>query len=130
MDTSSFHLKQYNIIGGISKAVGYDQIGYVGVVNRSQSDINGRKNMLDSLFAERMFFMFNPAYASVTYRLGTTILQRCLNKQLSEKIRLKLPSLRDQIQKRIQEMAETVKQFKKFDPSQSGSKMKTLVLYV
>ena len=88
------------------------------------------KNIHDSLKAERAFFLNSPAYASMADRLGTSFLQRLLNEQLAEHIRLKLPSLRDQIQKRIQEMAETVKQFKKFDPSQSGSKMKTLVLYV
>jgi dynamin GTPase len=39
--------------------------GYVGVVNRSQRDIDGKKDIHGALDAERKFFLSHPAYRSV-----------------------------------------------------------------
>lgn len=36
--------------------------GYVGVVNRSQKDIDGRKDIRSALEAERRFFLSHPSY--------------------------------------------------------------------
>ena len=36
--------------------------GYVGVVNRSQSDINGNKDIRAALAAEKKFFTSHPVY--------------------------------------------------------------------
>lgn len=36
--------------------------GYVGVVNRSQKDIDGRKDIKAALEAERRFFLSHPSY--------------------------------------------------------------------
>lgn len=36
--------------------------GYVGVVNRSQKDIDGRKDIKAALDAERRFFLSHPSY--------------------------------------------------------------------
>ena len=36
--------------------------GYIGVVNRSQKDIDGRKDIRAALAAERKFFLSHPAY--------------------------------------------------------------------
>ena len=37
-------------------------VGYVGVVNRSQKDIDGRKDIKAAMAAERKFFLSHPAY--------------------------------------------------------------------
>ncbi len=37
-------------------------IGYVGIVNRSQKDIEGRKDIKSALAAERKFFLTHPGY--------------------------------------------------------------------
>jgi len=36
--------------------------GYVGVVNRSQADIDGRKDIKSALASERKFFLSHPGY--------------------------------------------------------------------
>lgn len=39
--------------------------GYVGVVNRSQQDIDGRKDIRAALAGERKFFLSHPSYRFV-----------------------------------------------------------------
>lgn len=53
--------------------------GYIGVVNRSQKDIDGRKDIRAALAAERKFFLSHPAYRHMAERMGTPHLQRVLN---------------------------------------------------
>ena len=36
--------------------------GYIGIVNRSQKDIEGRKDIKSALAAERKFFLTHPSY--------------------------------------------------------------------
>ena len=36
--------------------------GYIGVVNRSQRDIDGRKDIKAALASERKFFLSHPSY--------------------------------------------------------------------
>ena len=72
--------------------------GYVGVVNRSQKDIDGRKDIKAAMAAERKFFLSHPAYRHIADRMGTPYLQRVLNQQLTNHIRDTLPGLRDRLQ--------------------------------
>lgn len=53
--------------------------GYIGVVNRSQKDIDGRKDIRAALAAERKFFLSHPAYRHIAERMGTPYLQKTLN---------------------------------------------------
>lgn len=53
--------------------------GYVGVVNRSQKDIDGKKDIKAAMLAERKFFLSHPAYRHIADRMGTPHLQRVLN---------------------------------------------------
>ena len=53
--------------------------GYVGVVNRSQKDIEGKKDIRAALAAERKFFLSHSAYRHMADKLGTPYLQKCLN---------------------------------------------------
>lgn len=41
--------------------------GYVGVVNRGQKDIEGKKDIKSALAAERKFFLSHPAYRLVSW---------------------------------------------------------------
>lgn len=61
--------------------------GYVGVVNRSQRDIEGKKNIKFALEAERKFFLSHPAYRHMADRMGTPYLQKVLNQQLTNHIK-------------------------------------------
>lgn len=54
-------------------------LGYIGVVNRSQKDIDGKKDIRAALAAERKFFLSHPAYRHMADRMGTPHLQKTLN---------------------------------------------------
>lgn len=53
--------------------------GYLGVVNRSQKDIDGKKDITAALQAERKFFLSHPSYRHLADRMGTAYLQKVLN---------------------------------------------------
>uniref|UniRef100_H2YZS2 dynamin GTPase n=1 Tax=Ciona savignyi TaxID=51511 RepID=H2YZS2_CIOSA len=56
--------------------------GYVGVVNRSQKDIDGNKDIKAALAAERRFFLSHPSYRHMAEKLGTPYLQKILNQDI------------------------------------------------
>lgn len=87
--------------------------GYVGVVNRSQKDINGNKDIKAALASERKFFLTNPAYRSLADKMGTKYLQHKLNQQLINHIRDTLPSLKRDLQKNVDELEATVAEIRK-----------------
>ncbi|KAJ8937715.1 hypothetical protein NQ318_015458 [Aromia moschata] len=101
--------------------------GYIGVVNRSQRDIDGRKDINAALAAERKFFYSHPAYRHIADRLGTPYLQRILNQQLTNHIRDTLPSLRDKLQKQLLTLEKDVEQFKHFRPDDPAIKTKAML---
>ncbi|XP_074025553.1 dynamin-1 shibire isoform X1 [Leptinotarsa decemlineata] len=101
--------------------------GYIGVVNRSQKDIEGRKDINAALQAERKFFYSHPSYRHIADRLGTPYLQRVLNQQLTNHIRDTLPSLRDKLQKQYLTLEKDVDQFKHFRPDDPAIKTKAML---
>ncbi|XP_046669227.1 dynamin isoform X13 [Homalodisca vitripennis] len=101
--------------------------GYIGVVNRSQKDIEGRKDIKAALAAERKFFLSHPSYRHLADRLGTPYLQRVLNQQLTNHIRDTLPGLRDKLQKQYLALEKDVEQFKHFRPDDPSIKTKAML---
>jgi len=73
------------------------RLGYIGVINRSQKDINERKPIQAALKAETVFFSSSPLYHSVASRCGTLYLSRTLNKILMNHIKETLPELKAKI---------------------------------
>lgn len=53
--------------------------GYIGVVNRSQKDIEGKKDIKAAMEAERKFFLTHPSYRHMANSMGTPHLQKVLN---------------------------------------------------
>ncbi|XP_073834787.1 dynamin-1 shibire isoform X11 [Musca autumnalis] len=101
--------------------------GYIGVVNRSQKDIEGRKDIHAALAAERKFFLSHPSYRHIADRLGTPYLQRVLNQQLTNHIRDTLPGLRDKLQKQMLALEKDVAEFKHFQPGDTSIKTKAML---
>lgn len=101
--------------------------GYVGVVNRSQKDIDGRKDIKAAMAGERKFFLSHPGYRHMADRMGTPYLQRVLNQQLTNHIRDTLPGLRDKLQKQLLTMEKEVEQFKHFRPDDPTIKTKAML---
>jgi len=70
------------------------KLGFIGVVNRSQQDIQGNKSLSDALSAEREFFRMHPAYRNMANRCGTQYLAKSLNTTLMSHIRERLPDIK------------------------------------
>ncbi|CAH8516587.1 unnamed protein product [Heterobilharzia americana] len=104
--------------------------GYIGVVNRSQRDIEGRKDIKAALAAERKFFLSHPSYRHMADRMGTPFLQSTLNQQLTNHIRDTLPGLRNKIQSQMLAMEKEVEEYKHYKPSDPSFKTKALLLTV
>lgn len=62
------------------------KLGFVGVVNRSQQDINNCRSMKDAHQAELEFFASHPAYKTIVHRSGSKFLAKTLNQ-----VHLELP---------------------------------------
>lgn len=104
--------------------------GYVGVVNRGQKDIVGKKDIRAALDAERKFFISHPSYRHMADRLGTPYLQKTLNQQLTNHIRDTLPALRDSLQKKMFALEKDVAEYKNFQPNDPSRKTKALMQMV
>lgn len=70
------------------------KLGFIGVVNRSQQDIQTNKPMSESLKAESDFFRHHPAYRNMATRCGTQYLAKTLNTTLMSHIRDRLPDIK------------------------------------
>ncbi|XP_070794421.1 dynamin-2 isoform X2 [Pituophis catenifer annectens] len=104
--------------------------GYIGVVNRSQKDIDGKKDIRAALAAERKFFLSHPAYRHMADRMGTPHLQKVLNQQLTNHIRDTLPSLRSKLQSQLLSLEKEVEEYKNFRPDDPTRKTKALLQMV
>merc|ERR1719291_1269421 len=101
--------------------------GYVGIVNRSQKDIDGRKDIKAAQASERKFFLSHPSYRHIADRCGSAWLQKQLNGQLTNHIRDTLPSLRDKLQKQMLGLEKEVEQYKYFRPDDPSIKTKAML---
>ena len=70
------------------------KLGFIGVVNRSQQDIQGNKPLAAALKAESDFFRHHPAYRNMANRCGTQFLAKSLNVTLMNHIRERLPDIK------------------------------------
>ncbi|KAI5819181.1 Dynamin central region-domain-containing protein [Pyronema omphalodes] len=70
------------------------KLGFIGVVNRSQQDIQGDKSLTEALKAEAEFFKYHPAYRNMAHRCGTQFLAKSLNTVLLAHIRERLPDIK------------------------------------
>ncbi|CAM4547330.1 unnamed protein product [Leuciscus chuanchicus] len=104
--------------------------GYIGVVNRSQKDIDGKKDINAAMAAERKFFLSHPSYRHLADRMGTPFLQKTLNQQLTNHIRDTLPALRAKLQSQLLSIEKEVDEYKSFRPDDPSRKTKALLQMV
>jgi dynamin 1-like protein len=55
------------------------KLGFIGIVNRSQLDINNERSMPDARANESKFFNEHPAYRNIAHKQGTSYLAKTLN---------------------------------------------------
>ena len=70
------------------------KLGFIGVVNRSQQDINSHLPMADARKAEEEFFRSHLAYRTIAHKCGTKYLAKTLNQVLLNHIRDRLPDMK------------------------------------
>ncbi|GMI81528.1 dynamin-related protein 3A, non responding to oxylipins 15, ARABIDOPSIS DYNAMIN-LIKE 2 [Hibiscus trionum] len=77
------------------------KLGYVGVVNRCQEDINKNCSIQEALAYEEQFFHDHPVYNDVSNHCGIPQLAKKLNQILEQHIRKDLPRLKALLNSRM-----------------------------
>ncbi|OEL31299.1 Dynamin-related protein 1E [Dichanthelium oligosanthes] len=77
---------------------------WVGIVNRSQADINKNVDMIIARRKEQEFFASSPDYSHIASRMGSEYLAKLLSQQLEAVIRARIPSITSLINKTIDEL--------------------------
>eukprot|EP01135_Chromosphaera_perkinsii_P012211 Nk52_evm30s2612 gene=Nk52_evmTU30s2612 len=101
--------------------------GFIGVVNRSQKDIDGRKDIKAALAAERQFFASHPEYNPIKDKCGTPYLQRVLNQQLTNHIRDTLPELKKTLSNQVNTLEKECASFSNIDRNDPARQTKLMV---
>ncbi|GMM56792.1 dynamin-related GTPase [Maudiozyma humilis] len=73
------------------------ELGFVGIVNRSQQDIQLNVSVKQALENEDHYFQRHPVYRTIANRCGTRYLAKLLNKTLMAHIRDKLPDIKTKV---------------------------------
>ncbi|KAG2565643.1 hypothetical protein PVAP13_7NG119200 [Panicum virgatum] len=82
------------------------KLGYVGLVNRSQEDINFNRSVKDALAFEEKFFSTLPAYHGLAHCCGVPQLAKKLNMILLKHITDMLPGLKTRINAQLVAVAK------------------------
>ncbi|KAG6749222.1 hypothetical protein POTOM_046265 [Populus tomentosa] len=77
---------------------------WVGIVNRSQADINKNVDMIVARRKEREYFATSPDYGHLANKMGSEYLAKLLSKHLESAIRARIPSITSLINKTIDEL--------------------------
>ncbi|KAK7339249.1 hypothetical protein VNO77_19905 [Canavalia gladiata] len=77
---------------------------WVGIVNRSQADINKNVDMIVARRKEREYFATSPDYGHLANKMGSEYLAKLLSQHLESVIRARIPSITSLINKSIDEL--------------------------
>ncbi|XP_027334094.1 dynamin-related protein 1E isoform X3 [Abrus precatorius] len=77
---------------------------WVGIVNRSQADINKNVDMIVARRKEREYFATSPDYGHLANKMGSEYLAKLLSQHLESVIRARIPSIVSLINKSIEEL--------------------------
>lgn len=77
---------------------------WVGIVNRSQADINKNVDMIVARRKEREYFETSPDYGHLASKMGSEYLAKLLSKHLEAVIRARIPSITSLINKSVEEL--------------------------
>ncbi|KAI4355237.1 hypothetical protein L6164_004030 [Bauhinia variegata] len=95
---------------------------WIGVVNRSQADINKNVDMIAARRREQEYFA-NSEYSHMANRMGTVHLGRVLSKHLETAIKSRIPGLQSLISKTITELETELSRLGKPIAADTGGKL-------
>ncbi|KAL6182375.1 hypothetical protein ACLB2K_043797 [Fragaria x ananassa] len=96
---------------------------WVGVVNRSQADINKNVDMIAARRREREYFSTTPEYKHLAHRMGSEHLAKVLSKHLETVIKTKIPGIQSLINKTIIELETELSRLGKPIGTDAGGKL-------
>ena len=103
------------------------KLGFVGVKGRSQADITTNMKVADALKLEKEYFASHPVYSTLPPgHVGTESLSQKLTKVLFGHIRNTLPEISKEIQNKIRECEERLRDLGEPLPSSSKEKMQLI----
>ncbi|KAJ0052382.1 hypothetical protein Pint_00590 [Pistacia integerrima] len=101
------------------------QYPWIGVVNRSQADINKSVDMIAARRREREYFANSPEYRHLSNRMGSEYLGKVLSKHLETVIKSRIPGLQSLINKTIAELEGELTRLGKPVATDAGGKLYT-----
>ncbi|WCJ22417.1 dynamin-like protein [Euphorbia peplus] len=99
------------------------QFPWIGVVNRSQADINKSVDMIAARRREREYFQNSPEYRHLAQRMGSEHLGKMLSKHLEQVIKSRIPGLQSLINKTILELETELSRLGKPVATDAGGKL-------
>ncbi|CAL9007465.1 unnamed protein product [Prunus brigantina] len=99
------------------------QFPWIGVVNRSQADINKSIDMIAARRREREYFSSSAEYRHLANRMGSEHLGRVLSKHLEVVIKSRIPGLQSLISKTIGELESELSRLGKPIAADAGGKL-------
>ncbi|KAK8916117.1 Dynamin-related protein 3A [Platanthera zijinensis] len=102
------------------------KLGYIGVINRSQQDINFNRSIKDALANEEMFFRQQPVYHGLSHCCGIPQLAKKLNQILIQHIKTVLPGLKSRINSQLVSVAKEHAAYGDVVDSKAGQGVKLL----
>ncbi|XP_028752506.1 dynamin-related protein 1C [Neltuma alba] len=100
---------------------------WVGIVNRSQADINRNVDMIVARKKEREYFETSPEYGHLAHKMGSEYLAKLLSQHLEQVIRQKIPSIISLINKTIDELNAELDRIGRPIAVDSGAQLYTIL---
>ncbi|KAJ8491846.1 hypothetical protein OPV22_013567 [Ensete ventricosum] len=99
------------------------QYPWIGVVNRSQADINKNVDMIAARRRERDYFASTPEYKHLAHRMGSEHLGKVLSKHLEQVIKSRIPGIQSLISKTVAELEGELSRLGKPIAADAGGKL-------
>uniref|UniRef100_A0A0E0JMG6 Dynamin-type G domain-containing protein n=1 Tax=Oryza punctata TaxID=4537 RepID=A0A0E0JMG6_ORYPU len=103
------------------------QYPWIGVVNRSQQDINKSVDMIAARHKEREYFANTTEYKHLAHRMGSEHLAKMLSKHLESVIKSRIPGIQSLITKGIAELEAELHRLGKPIAADAGGKLYTIM---
>ncbi|GIY16034.1 dynamin-1 [Caerostris darwini] len=104
--------------------------GWVGVLNRSQLDIDEGRDVQYILDKERRFFFEKACYRHLSEKMGTPFLRRMLQRTLRSHIKAALPQVRTKLAEKLAGYQKRLMEFEKNVGEESGGRQYYIVKQV
>ncbi|KAG5626561.1 hypothetical protein H5410_011779 [Solanum commersonii] len=99
------------------------QFPWIGVVNRSQADINKNVDMIAARRREKEYFSSTPEYRHLASRMGSEHLGKVMSKHLEAVIKSRIPGLQSLINKTIIDLESELSRLGKPIATDAGGKL-------